>query len=150
MIKQKLFQTDFRFLPIIQKYGCLYLCLYQASNKILSHKQLNDNWIELTKRGVISGDLNGDGDFDDAGEAEIFNHNAVCESFGLNVHYRNEHSLITANLDNAQIIIGKYTYKYSHFVLLDNQLKIIYNSLKHSISVEKGKLMSLRIYDKVG
>ena len=61
-------QTDHRLLHDIQKYGCLFLCFAQVSPMIFSGDfgvlALNELWKKCIKEGIISGDLNGDGDCD--------------------------------------------------------------------------------------
>ena len=78
-------QSDKELLPVIQDYGCLFLCFAEVSPLIFEgsngRKALNKIWTEAEKKKYISGDLNHDGDYDDSGEAEILNHNALPNEF---------------------------------------------------------------------
>ena len=99
-------QSDKELLPVIQEYGCLFLCFANASPLIFEgsngRKALNKIWTEAEKKGYISGDLNHDGDYDDSGEAEIQNHTALAnEFFALSVKYDGKHH--KADEKNAKI-----------------------------------------------
>ncbi len=63
----------------MQKYGCLYCVLLYSRIKILglpvSQAEANVGWMRAIDEGLITGDLNKDGDFDDQGEAEIHYNN---------------------------------------------------------------------------
>ena len=64
-------QSDKELFPVIQKYGCLFLCFANASPLIFEgsngRKALNKIWKEAEKKGYISEDRNHDGDYDDDG-----------------------------------------------------------------------------------
>ena len=145
-------QSDKELLPVIQDYGCLFLCFAEASPLIFEgsngRKALNKIWIEAEKKKYISGDLNHDGDYDDSGEAEILNHNALAnEFFALSVKYDNKHHKAEEKIpSNVKIVFGKYVWKYGHFVVLDKFKKVIFDSFGISNTVKNGKLESLRWY----
>lgn len=145
-------QTDKELLPVIQKYGCLFLCFANASPLIFEGSKgkeaLNKIWKEAEKKKYISGDLNKDGDYDDDGEAEILNHTALAnEFFALSVKYDEKHhkadEIIPASV---KIIFGKYVYKSGHFVQINRTKKVIFDSLGTSNTVLNGKLESMRWY----
>ena len=145
-------QSDKELLPVIQDYGCLFLCFAEASPLIFEgsngRKALNKIWIEAEKKKYISSDLNHDGDYDDSGEAEIQNHDALAnEFFALSVHYDNKHHKAEEKIPSSvKIVFGKYMWKYGHFVVLDKFKKVIFDSFGISNTVKNGKLESLRWY----
>ena len=145
-------QSDKELLPVIQDYGCLFLCFAEVSPLIFEgsngRKALNKIWIEAEKKKYISDDLNHDGDYDDSGEAEILNHNALAnEFFALSVRYDNKHHKAEEKIPSSvKIVFGKYMWKYGHFVVLDKNKKVIFDSVGISNHVKNGKLESLRWY----
>lgn len=149
---RKIKQTDKNLLPVIQNYGCLFLCFAHASPLIFEGKQgclaLNKIWQEAEKKKYISKDLNADGDYDDDGEAEVKNHNALAnEFFALDVRYDNIHHKADEKIPSSvKIVFGKYKYIGCHFVQLNKNKIIIFDSFGKSITVQKGKLESMRWY----
>lgn len=145
-------QSDRTLLPVIREYGCLFLCFANASPLIFEgeegRKALNKIWKEAEKKNYISGDLNHDGDYDDSGEAEIKNHNALAnEFFALDVRYDNTHHKADEAIPSkVKIIFGKYVYKGGHFVQLDRSKKVTFDSFGKSNTVANGKLESMRWY----
>ena len=145
-------QSDKELLPVIQDYGCLFLCFAEASPLIFEgsngRKALNKIWTEAEKKKYISSDLNHDGDYDDSGEAEILNHNALAnEFFALSVRYDNKHHKAEEKIPSSvKIVFGKYMWKYGHFVVLNKNKKVIFDSFGISNTVKNGKLESLRWY----
>ena len=105
-------QSDKELLPVIQKYGCLFLCFANASPLIFEgsngRKALNKIWQEAEKKGYISEDRNHDGDYDDDGEAEIQNHTALAnEFFALSVKYDNIHHKADEKIpSNVAVVFG--------------------------------------------
>lgn len=145
-------QSDKELLPVIQEYGCLFLCFAQASPLIFEgsegRKALNKIWTEAEKKSYISGDLNHDGDYDDSGEAEIQNHTALAnEFFALSVKYDNTHHKADEKIPSKVLIVfGKYVWKGGHFVQLNKSKKVIFDSFGMSNTVKNGKLESMRWY----
>ena len=145
-------QSDKELLPVIQDYGCLFLCFAEVSPLIFEgsngRKALNKIWVEAEKKKYISNDLNHDGDYDDSGEAEILNHNALAnEFFALSVHYDNKHHKAEEKIPSSvKIVFGKYMWKYGHFVVLNKNKKVIFDSFGISNTVKNGKLESMRWY----
>lgn len=145
-------QSDKDLLPVIRDYGCLFLCFAYASPLIFEGKEgrkaLNKIWKEAEKKGYISGDLNHDGDYDDDGEAEIQNHNALAnEFFALDVRYDNQHHKANETIPSSvAVVFGRYVYKYGHFVVLNKSKKVINDSFGTSNTVLNGKLESMRWY----
>lgn len=145
-------QSDKELLPVIQEYGCLFLCFANASPMIFEgskgRQALNKIWTEAEKKGYISGDLNHDGDYDDDGEAEILNHNALAnEFFALDVKYDNQHHKANEPIPSSvAVVFGHYVYKFGHFVQLNKSKKVIFDSFGTSNTVLNGNLESMRWY----
>ena len=145
-------QSDKELLPVIQDYGCLFLCFANASPMIFEGssgcKALNKIWEEAEKKGYISGDLNHDGDYDDDGEAEIQNHTALANDFfALPVKYDNIHHKADEKIpSNVAVVFGRYVFKFGHFVQLDKTKKVIFDSFGKSNTVANGKLDTMRWY----
>ena len=145
-------QSDKELLPVIQDYGCLFLCFANASPMIFEgssgRKALNKIWKEAEKKGYISGDLNHDGAYDDDGEAEVINHTALAnEFFALSVKYDNMHHKADEKIpSNVAVVFGRYVFKFGHFVQLDKTKKVIFDPLGKSNTVANGKLKSMRWY----
>ena len=145
-------QSDKELLPVIQTYGCLFLCFANASPLIFEGSEgreaLNKIWKEAEKKGYISGDLNHDGYYDDDGEAEIQNHTALAnEFFALDVRYDNKHHKADEKIpSNVAVVFGRFVFKYGHFVQLNKSKKVIFDSFGKSNTVANGKLESMRWY----
>lgn len=145
-------QSDKELLPVIQEYGCLFLCFAEASPLIFEcsegRKALNKIWLEAEKKKYISEDLNHDGDYDDSGEAEIQNHNALAnEFFALSVRYDEKHHKADEKIpSNVKVVFGKYVWKYGHFVVLNKTKKVTCDPMGVSNTVKNGKLESMRWY----
>lgn len=145
-------QSDKELLPVIQDYGCLFLCFAQVSPLIFEgtegRKALNKIWMEAEKKGYISGDINRDGDYDDSGEAEIINHNGLAnEFFALSVRYDNMHHKADEKIPSSvKVVFGKYVYKFGHFVVLNKSKSVTFDSFGVSNTVKNGKLESMRWY----
>ena len=145
-------QSDKELLPVIQEYGCLFLCFANASPLIFEgsngRKALNKIWQEAEKKGYISEDKNHDGDYDDSGEAEIQNHTALAnEFFALSVKYDNIHHKADEKIPSKVVVVlGRYVFKFGHFVQLNKTKKVIFDPLGKSNTVANGKLESMRFY----
>lgn len=145
-------QSDKELLPVIQEYGCLFLCFANASPLIFEgsngRKALNKIWQEAEKKGYISEDKNHDGDYDDSGEAEIQNHTALAnEFFALSVKYDNIHHKADEKIPSkVAVVFGRYVFKFGHFVQLNKTKKVIFDPLGKSNTVLNGKLESMRFY----
>ena len=145
-------QSDKELLPVIQKYGCLFLCFANASPLIFffcnGRKALNKIWQEAEKKGYISEDKNHDGDYDDVGEAEIQNHTALAnEFFALSVRYDNIHHKADEKIpSNVAVVFGHYVFKFGHFVQLNKSKEVIFDSFGVSNTVKNGKLDNMRWY----
>ena len=145
-------QSDKGLLPVINDYGCLFLCFAYASPLIFKgeegRKALNKIWTEATKKGYISGDLNKDGDFDDDGEAEIHNHNALAnEFFAMDVKYDGIHHKADEKIPSkVKVVFGRYVWKGGHFVVLTKSKSISCDPMGKSNTVMNCRLDTMRWY----
>ena len=143
-------QADSRLISPIQHYGCYFLTLAEASPVLFKGdegcQRLNGIWVKATELGIISGDINHDGDVDDDGEAEIQDVTRLAqEFFGLKVKYDGiHHKADEAIPADVKIVIGQYWYKGGHFVLLNKSKKVTYDSYGKSNTVKNGYLKSMR------
>lgn len=85
-----LYQNDPRLVaqrPYLAKYGCAFMALafYRERYEARPWKiaDIVSAWDEALNTGVISGDLNLDGDLDDGGECEIQDWTGLCCILGL-------------------------------------------------------------------
>ena len=142
-------QADSRLLSVIQSYGCYFLTLAEASPVVFSGdescQRLNGIWAKATDLGIISGDVNHDGDFDDDGEAEIQDATALAKMFGLKVRYDGiHHKAEEAIPADVKVVIGQYWYRSGHFVLLNKSKKVTFDSYGKSNTVKNGYLKTMR------
>lgn len=136
----------------IRHYGCLFLCFAFSSPLEFSGDigvaELNRLWNLAIAKGYISGDMNGDGDLDDNGEAIVQEHEMLARDiFHLPLTYDNRHRSADSPIpDNVAVIFGRYVYKYGHFVVIDHDRNVIFDPLGESNTVKFGKLESMRWY----
>lgn len=145
-------QTDSELNPDIQHYGCLFLCFAESSPMIFTgisgKKALNQIWEKAIEKGYISGDLNGDGDLDDDGEAIVLDHTALArEFFALNVHYDGKHHKVEEDIPkDVAFVFGRFVWKFGHFVIINKRKEVTFDSLGYSNSVKYGTLKDMRYY----
>jgi len=144
-------QYDSRLLRVIQKYGCLFLCFAEQSPIVFEWEEgidkLNALWEEATEKGIISGDLNGDGDYDDVGEAEIKDHSALAKLFNLNVRYDGIHHDSEESIPkDVSFVFGQFFWKGGHFVIINKRKEVTFDSLGYSNTVQNGTLKTMRYY----
>jgi len=155
MIKNIL-QSDSALIEPIRKYGCLFLCLAYTSPVLFDGQKgcakLNSLWKEAERKGYISGDLNKDGDYDDAGEAEVQTHDGLLSLFGIKAKYHG-HTSNPSDYPNEKVnfIFGVFKYSITHFVVINGKDDVIYDPAGHSYTVKHGKLVQRRYYyaDKI-
>jgi len=145
-------QTDKDFIPEIRRWGCLFLCFAHASPDEFEGrtgvKRLNQLWHVAQWFGYISGDLNGDGDQDDEGEAEVRDYDGLAELFALNARYDNRHhSPDEVPGKDVRVIFGCWKDKKTHFTNLSYGRKgymITNDPMGSSATVRNGVLVSTR------
>lgn len=73
--------------PEMAHYGCAFLSLAWYREHYLhlpwNASDLINSWWKARDKGIISGDLNGDGDTDDGGECEIQDWTELCNILGV-------------------------------------------------------------------
>lgn len=152
MIKEGLLQTHKGFIYPIQKYGCLFLCYAHIQRlKEYNVKELNDLWEQAVKKGYITGDRNNDGDVDDDDESIMIDHNGVLQDiFQLPLEYDGIHHKANEEIGtNVVSCIGRFVWKYGHFVVINRRKEVTFDSLGYSNSVRFGKLQDMRFLYRV-
>lgn len=145
-------QSSAGLLSVIQKYGCYFLCFAEASPIIFEGEsgcqRLNGIWMKATEKGIISDDLNHDGDYDDDGEAEIQNPESLARQFfNLRVKYDGiHHNACEVIPSGVKLIIGQYYYKGGHFVIINRKKKVTFDSYGISNAVRYGYLKTMRFF----
>lgn len=146
-------QTNKELLPDIRKWGCLFLCFAYASPEEFRGRtgvmRLNQLWHVAQWFGYISGDLNGDGDCDDDGEAEVRDYNGLAGLFSLDAKYDNKHhSPDEVPGKDVRYIFGCWKDKGTHFTNLSYGRKkgytITNDPMGSSATVRNGVLISTR------
>lgn len=143
-------QKSIELLCVMNDYGCYFLCLAEASPIIFSGsagiQRLNGIWSKAMEEGLISSDLNHDGDYDDAGEAEIQNVTLLAQKyFKLKLKYDGLHHDASEIIPpEVKLVIGQFFWKGGHFVIINKSKKVTYDSLGKSNSVKNGKLKTMR------
>lgn len=133
-------QTDNELSSVIQESGCLFLCFAQVSPLVFEdtngRKALNKIWKEAVKKGYISND------------DVVLNHNSLAnEFFALDVKYDDIHHKADEIIpSNVEVVFGKYVCWQSHFVVLNKNKEVIFDSFGQSNTVKYGKLESMRWY----
>jgi hypothetical protein len=140
------YQTDKKHSSTIQKYGCLFKSIAYFSKKDISVEEQNSIWDILVRNGYITGDLNGDGDVDDALESIILDHDAVSDALGSDIEYLDAHFPPDTPIPTNCVAIGCFKWKHTHFAVLDRKKNVIYDPTPNSNTVKYGKLASIRLY----
>jgi len=149
-----IYQTDAPMGKYFNKYGCLFSSIAFARPFLggpdWTHADLRDKWDTAIIKGILSGDLNLDGDMDDAGELEIQDHDAVCVLLECPLSYipghHNPATPITADLYAVGAFFNPRT-KFTHFAVVDKNLKVVYDPIKGgSVTCREGYVKSLRLY----
>lgn len=157
-------QNDPRLKKEIQKYGCYFLSLayyrekYQG--KPWSVDELNKAWDTAKAMGHISGDLNKDGDTDDAGELEILNASGLCILLGIALKVKHRmgddwklttHFPVDAPEANGCFVVTAWynpDTKFTHFVVGSRKPVEFDPIAGGSRTVRDGYPKSIRIYEK--
>ena len=150
-----LYQTDFPPETGVKRYGCYFLCLaYYGMRKGHEYtvKGLLHTWEEAMKGGILSGDLNGDGDRDDDGESVLLDPNGLCKLLDLPLKYLDGHFPITTKTEERHFVIAPWynpRTKFKHFVV-GLRRPVEYDPIRGgSVTVREGWPHSLRIFEEV-
>lgn len=146
-------QTDLQLIGYINKYGCFFMSMiYWISlkkGKELDYDFLNTVWMNAISKGIISGDENKDGDMDDSNELLILDKNRLLALAGLDVKYIGSFSPTAIVKKPNVFLIGEFyneRTKFTHFAVIDDSLKCIYDPIKDSVTVREGKIKSVRVF----
>ena len=148
----KLRQTNAALDKYVQKYGCLFFSIANASGKEYLPTEINKIWADCCAKGYIAGDLNNDGDLDDYNEAIIINHDAVAKMLGAKLAYIPKHYPVDILLPDGYYFIGEFYNKatdFHHFVVIDRNKQVVFDPIPNSRTVREGKLVSIRFYKKL-
>lgn len=132
-------QNTSGLLKEIKDSGCLFLCFAQSSPIVFSGKsgvaELNGLWKKACEKEIIKNEM-------------VQQHTALAQDiFCIRLKYDDTHHKAAEKIPpDVKMIFGKYVWKYSHFVLLDKNKNVIFDSLGQSNTVKNGKLESMRWY----
>lgn len=146
----KIKQTTQGLDKYITKYGCYFMSICYASGKEYKVDEINKAWDKCISLGYISGDLNNDGDKDDANEALIQDPDGVAKVVGAKLMYIDKHFPPETVIPEHWYSIGCYfnpTNKFRHFVVIDTVTKaVVYDPIPNSKTVANGYLESMRLF----
>lgn len=146
-------------------YSCLFNVLCSSRKAPWTVSQYNDAWRGARLSGCLSGDLNGDGDYDDPGEDEILNYQRLIDYLGLPLIAVSPESLglpmikidgvwriapLRSPLDpNEYLVAEAWKWKIRHFVRGDGtgSKKPVWDPIQpESLTRKNGFLESLRVF----
>jgi hypothetical protein len=160
----------FSAVPDLQHYACRFFSLARAREIITGKPWAADELIKAWKgartEGIISGDLNGDGDYDDAGEDEILDDAALIQYLRLPLRTISVMALgLSTMIDSKGVtrtapqaapldltrywVLERWVWKIGHFIQGDGTGKsaAIYDPIRGgSLTRANGKIESLRVY----
>jgi hypothetical protein len=147
-------QTDLQLIGYIAKYGCFFMCMtYWITLKMtgteLDYDFLNRLWMDAIKKGIISGDVNKDGDMDDGNELLILDKDRLLTLAGINLRYIGSCKPEDVDSKTGLYFIGEFynpRTKFTHFAGLDKNLKPEYDPIVNSMTVREGTLKTVRVY----
>lgn len=162
-------QTDLQLIGYIGKYGCFFMSIaywltLKVRNVEAGYNLLNSWWMlaletkDANGKPILSGDVNGDGDMDDANELLIGDKNALCKLVGLPLVYLGSFAPDKLEHKAGEYYIGEFyrewTEKgkkksFTHFVGINDALLCEYDPLGTSLTVKNGKLKSVRVFRKI-
>ena len=177
-------QTDVKFCPWINDFGCMFLVMvywfyFLLTNLDRGYDEIEGIRKEAFDKGIISGDLNHDGDLNDAGEGEIQGEmkidgkdvdgkDALCDIAGVKLHYIGRVPVESYRWEPGHYCMGEFYHewddakghhKYRHFVAIngrevatrksDKEI-VTYDPIPNSNTVANGKLVAIRVFVKKG
>ena len=166
-----LFQNTPLFPIDMQHYACRFLMLARSREVLLNKRweseELVHYWETARDAGIISGDLNMDGDYDDRGEDEILDDDRLFVLMGLPLHTVDVSSLglplirdhngilrvapTKAPLDSSRYWVSEcWGWKIYHFIQGDGTglQKAIYDPIQGgSLTRKNGRIETLRVWE---
>ena len=146
-------QTDLQLIGYISKYGCFFMCIaywinWKANKIEPDYDYLNRLWMEAIKRGFISGDMNGDGDMDDANELLLLDKNGLLSLCGIKLKYREAVDAGNFKPRAGAYYIGEFynpKTRFTHFAVINEKKECVYDPIKGSITVRDGYIKTIRV-----
>jgi hypothetical protein len=146
-------QTDTQLTHYINKYGCFFMCMcywfkFQIEGKEPDYGFLNALLANAINLGIISGDLNHDGDMDDSNELLVLDKNRLLELAGLKIKYLGLFSP-DKTIPTGNFAIGEFyneRTKFTHFVAIGPDKKAVYDPILNSVTYREGGLKSIRLF----
>ena len=148
-----------------QHYACLFSSLLYSrpasGGADWSIDEAVDAWKQCRALGIISGDLNGDGDYDDAGEDEIQRYSDLftllmlplevvpASALGRPLNASGRVLPVSVPLGSDYWVIEAWHWKITHFVVNDGTGKkpVRYDPIRNgSLTVKNGIPQSLRVF----
>ena len=108
--------------------------------------ELNEIWDTAIERGIISGDLNHDGDLDDAGECLIGDKVQLLSLAGIRAKYEQvaaDYPIKPGEYAIAEMFNRRTSF--THFVVIDAKHNVVYDPIKDSITAREGVIKTVRI-----
>jgi hypothetical protein len=165
-----IYQNDPGIVPDAQHYSCRFNVIARAREVLAGRpwtaSQYNAAWEGARNAGIISGDLNGDGDYDDPGEDEILNDQRLFDYLGVPLRAVSLDLLglpiklddrgiarvapTASPLDSARYwVLERWVWRIGHFIQGDGTGKrpAIWDPIKNgSATRANGKIESLRVF----
>lgn len=154
----------------MQHYSCRFMDLARAREVLAlrpwTAQELVAAWVGAREEGIISGDLNEDGDYDDPGEDEILDDQRLFEYLKVPLRAVPVETLglptmidergiprvapVPTPLDPARYwVLERWVWKIGHFIQGDGtgQAPAIYDSIRGgSMTRRNGRIESLRVF----
>jgi len=146
-------QTDSQLDHYINKYGCFFMCIcywinWQINKIEPTYLELNAIWNNAIKLGIISGDLNHDGDMDDANEALILDKQKLLALAGIKLTASGSFGP-DQPIKDGQYAIGEFynpRTKFTHFIVIGSDKKAVYDPIFNSVTYREGSLKTIRLF----
>jgi len=125
-----------------------YWIKWQIEKKEPDYGFLNALWQNAINTGIISGDLNKDGDMDDNSELLILDKDKLLALAGLKIKCLGTYSPDHATPDGMYAIGEFYNdrTKFTHFVAIGKDKKATYDPILNSVTYREGVLKSIRLF----
>jgi hypothetical protein len=126
-----------------------YWLSIKKNNVELGYDFLNTIWMSAIQKGIISGDINNDGDMDDGNELLVLDKNKLLILAGIDMKYLGSFDPKSVEKKSGVFFIGEFynpSTRFTHFVGLDENLKCEYDPIANSNTVKNGFLKTVRVF----